>query len=331
MGSGARLGGSGSASLDRHPRAQHTAPDHPREPPPPAAQRAYELRPPLLSDVRQPVEHHTRVAALADLQLDRSGADPGSRRERTGRQARQEQVLSHVPRADRPPLRAQLAQHLLREEQDRLLRIPARLLRSPAVEVALRPVGGDHHLVHRPLGDAPGAALARLPVQPDDSARSRQWSDFAHAELYRLTAPRGGVDLAPAPSANSAGGHRTGAEEPTRKLRREPQMSGVRLLVGTRKGGFVLSSDGKRKKWKVSGPHFAGWEIYHLKGSPADPDRIYGSQSSGWFGQVMQRSNDGGETWEAVDNDFAYDAVPGPHQVYDGTPHPAEIKRASHL
>ena len=30
-------------------------------------------------------------------------------------------------------------------------------------------------------------------------------------------------------------------------------MSGVRLLVGTRKGGFVLSSDGKRKKWKVSG------------------------------------------------------------------------------
>ena len=88
-------------------------------------------------------------------------------------------------------------------------------------------------------------------------------------------------------------------------------MSGVRLLVGTRKGGFVLSSDGKRKKWKVSGPHFAGWEIYHLKGSPADPDRIYGSQSSGWFGQVMQRSNDGGETWEAVGNEFPYDGVPG--------------------
>ncbi|MFL5517258.1 MAG: exo-alpha-sialidase, partial [Gemmatimonadales bacterium] len=75
-------------------------------------------------------------------------------------------------------------------------------------------------------------------------------------------------------------------------------MSGVRLLVGTRKGGFVLSSDGKRKNWKVSGPHFAGWEIYHLKGSPADPDRIFCSQSSGWFGQIILRSDDGGRTWE---------------------------------
>src|ERR1051325_7070332 len=75
-------------------------------------------------------------------------------------------------------------------------------------------------------------------------------------------------------------------------------MSSVRVLVGTKKGAFVLTSDGKRTDWKVSGPHFAGWEIYHLKGSPVDPNRIYASQSSGWFGQIMQRSNDGGETWE---------------------------------
>ena len=45
-------------------------------------------------------------------------------------------------------------------------------------------------------------------------------------------------------------------------------MSGVRVLVGTRKGAFVLTSDGTRKTWDVSGPHFAGWEVYHLKGSP---------------------------------------------------------------
>jgi photosystem II stability/assembly factor-like uncharacterized protein len=108
-------------------------------------------------------------------------------------------------------------------------------------------------------------------------------------------------------------------------------MSGVRLLVGTRKGGFVLTADGKRKQWKVSGPHFAGWEIYHLKGSPADPSRIYASQTSGWFGQVMQRSNDGGESWEAVGNEFAYDGVPGTHQWYDGTPHPWEFKRVWHV
>ena len=42
-------------------------------------------------------------------------------------------------------------------------------------------------------------------------------------------------------------------------------MSKVRVLVGTRKGAFVLSSDGKREKWDISGPHFAGWEIYHIR------------------------------------------------------------------
>ncbi|HEX8726417.1 MAG TPA: exo-alpha-sialidase [Gemmatimonadaceae bacterium] len=108
-------------------------------------------------------------------------------------------------------------------------------------------------------------------------------------------------------------------------------MSGVRVLVGTRKGAFILSADGKRDKWKVSGPHFAGWEIYHVKGSPVDPDRIYASQSSGWFGQQVQRSDDGGKTWNAVDNKFAYDGIPGTHQWYDGTPHPWEFKRVWHL
>src|SRR5947199_8898726 len=74
-------------------------------------------------------------------------------------------------------------------------------------------------------------------------------------------------------------------------------MSGVRVLVGTRKGAFILTADGVRKRWKVSGPHFAGWEIYHMKGSPLDPDRIYASQTSSWFGQIIQRSDDGGKTW----------------------------------
>jgi len=108
-------------------------------------------------------------------------------------------------------------------------------------------------------------------------------------------------------------------------------MSQVRVLVGTRKGAFVLSSDGKREKWEVSGPHFAGWEIYHVKGSPADPNRIYVSQSTGWHGQLIQRSNDGGKTFEPVDNKFAYSSVPGTHQWYDGTPHPWEFKRVWHL
>jgi len=108
-------------------------------------------------------------------------------------------------------------------------------------------------------------------------------------------------------------------------------MSQVRVLVGTRKGAFILESDGKRDRWDVSGPHFAGWEMYHIKGSPADPNRIYASQSSGWFGQLIQRSNDGGKTWEPVDNKFVYEGVPGTHKWYDGTPHPWEFKRVWHL
>jgi len=108
-------------------------------------------------------------------------------------------------------------------------------------------------------------------------------------------------------------------------------VSSVRVLVGTRKGAFILTSNERRKRWTVSGPHFAGWEIYHLKGSPADPDRLYASQSSSWFGQVVQRSDDGGKTWAAVGNTFAYDGVPGTHQWYDGTPHPWEFKRVWHF
>jgi photosystem II stability/assembly factor-like uncharacterized protein len=108
-------------------------------------------------------------------------------------------------------------------------------------------------------------------------------------------------------------------------------MSSARVLVGTRKGAFVLTSDGKRKKWDVSGPHFAGWEIYHMAGSPVHPDRLYASQSSGWFGQVIQRSDDGGKTWAPVGNKFEYDGVPGTHQWYDGTAHPWEFKRVWHL
>jgi hypothetical protein len=132
----------------------------------------------------------------------------------------------------------------------------------------------------------------------------------------------------------------------------EEEMSGIRVLVGTRKGAFVLTSDGKRQKWDVDGPFFAGWEIYHMKGSPADPDRIYASQTSGWFGQVIERSSDGGKTWEAPgggvttgptgmpageSNKFVYDASPETgkplttHQWYDGTARPWEFKRVWHL
>jgi photosystem II stability/assembly factor-like uncharacterized protein len=126
-------------------------------------------------------------------------------------------------------------------------------------------------------------------------------------------------------------------------------MSGVRVLIGTRKGAFTATADGKRQRWDISGPHFGGWEIYHMKGSPVDPSRIYASQSSSWFGQIIQRSSDGGKTWEqpgtkpgepvttpdgtpkAESNKFVYIGNPGTHMWYDGTPHPWEFKRVWHL
>ncbi|GIE98623.1 WD40/YVTN/BNR-like repeat-containing protein [Paractinoplanes rishiriensis] len=108
-------------------------------------------------------------------------------------------------------------------------------------------------------------------------------------------------------------------------------MSRVRLLVGTRKGAFTLTSDASRKDWAVSGPHFGGWEIYHVAGSPADPDRLWASQTSGWFGQIIQRSDDGGQNWLPVGNDFTYAGEVGDHLWYDGTPRPWEFKRIWHL
>jgi photosystem II stability/assembly factor-like uncharacterized protein len=104
-------------------------------------------------------------------------------------------------------------------------------------------------------------------------------------------------------------------------------MSGVRVLVGTRKGAFILTADGRRRSWDICGPHFAGWEVFHLNASPADPGRLYASQSSSWFGQVMQRSDDGGRSWNAVGNQFQYLGEPGTHLWYDGSTRPFEFKR----
>ncbi len=125
-------------------------------------------------------------------------------------------------------------------------------------------------------------------------------------------------------------------------------MNKIRLLVGTRKGAFILTSDGTRKEWQIEGPLFAGWEIYHAKGSPVDPNRLYVSQSSGWFGQVIQRSDDGGKSWQppgsnpeelrtpdgmpkGESNKFVYHGDVGTHKWYDGTQHPWEFKRIWHL
>jgi len=108
-------------------------------------------------------------------------------------------------------------------------------------------------------------------------------------------------------------------------------MPQIRLLVGTQKGAFILTSDAARQDWDVSGPHFSGWEIFHAKGSPVDPNRVYVAQHTEWFGQTIQRSDDGGNSWQAVGNEFQYEGEAGSHLWYDGTPHPWEFKRVWHL
>ena len=108
-------------------------------------------------------------------------------------------------------------------------------------------------------------------------------------------------------------------------------MTTLRLLVGTHKGAFVLTSDERRKDWKVDGPHFAGWDVYHVNGSPADPNRLYASTSRGWFGQVIQRSDDGGKSWKPVGNEFHYEGATNTHKWYDNSDHPYEFLRVWHL
>src|SRR6202045_2975502 len=183
------------------------------------------------------------------------------------------------------------------------------------------------------------AAFPVLARGQSKSARSWSWPDFRRKSKQKLPAK-----FTKRPVQSIALSTDT----------KERWMSRVRVLVGTRKGAFILTSDGKRERWDVSGPHFGGWELYHLKGSPADPNRLYASQSSGWFGQLIQRSNDGGKTWhqpgtppgerttpegmpKAESNKFIYDTSPETgkplttHQFYDGKQHPWEFKRVWHL
>lgn len=106
---------------------------------------------------------------------------------------------------------------------------------------------------------------------------------------------------------------------------------GVRVLVGTRKGAFILSATDQRREWHISGPFFPGWEVYHVQASAVNPDRLYAAPSRGWFGQMMQRSDDGGRTWQPIGNEFHYEGDIGDHLWYDGTPRPWSFTRVWHL
>jgi photosystem II stability/assembly factor-like uncharacterized protein len=78
------------------------------------------------------------------------------------------------------------------------------------------------------------------------------------------------------------------------------------LLVGTRKGCFVLESDADRRDWNVRGPYCEGWPIYHAV-HDSDSGAIYAAAASEWHGAGVWRSNDLGESWELSSEGLAYD------------------------
>ncbi|HEY5059093.1 MAG TPA: hypothetical protein VII51_08740 [Gaiellaceae bacterium] len=82
-------------------------------------------------------------------------------------------------------------------------------------------------------------------------------------------------------------------------------MSQTVLLVGTRKGCFMLVSDRDRRDWEIRGPFCEGWPIYHAVYAP-DAGAIYAAAASEWHGAGVWRSNDLGETWELSSEGLAY-------------------------
>src|ERR1700739_2457186 len=82
------------------------------------------------------------------------------------------------------------------------------------------------------------------------------------------------------------------------------------LVVGTRKGAFLLESDADRRDWTVRGPYCEGWPVYHAV-RDSGTGAIYAAAASEWHGSAVWRSNDLGETWALSSEGLAYDADGG--------------------
>ena len=72
------------------------------------------------------------------------------------------------------------------------------------------------------------------------------------------------------------------------------------LLIATRKGAFILKSDGNRRVWKTAGPFFLGQIVHHMVLDPRDRRTLLASTSTGHLGPTMMKSTDLGRTWKEV-------------------------------
>jgi len=75
-------------------------------------------------------------------------------------------------------------------------------------------------------------------------------------------------------------------------------MPGLRVLVGTRKGLFVLQSDRRRRAWSMEGPHFLGQIVNHAILDPRDGRTIVAAVRAGHLGPTVYRSQDAGKSWK---------------------------------
>jgi len=78
----------------------------------------------------------------------------------------------------------------------------------------------------------------------------------------------------------------------------------IEVLVGTKKGAFILDSDATRQQWRVRGPFVDGWPVHHLV--RAGDGALYAGAGSPWYGATVFRSDDNGETWSQSSAGLTY-------------------------
>ena len=85
----------------------------------------------------------------------------------------------------------------------------------------------------------------------------------------------------------------------------------VVVLVGTRKGAFILRSDARRKQWSVEGPHFTGLNVHHFTLDPRDGATLFAATYTEWWGSDIQRSNNWGKKWLRTKGGVRYEKDSG--------------------
>ena len=87
-------------------------------------------------------------------------------------------------------------------------------------------------------------------------------------------------------------------------------MQKVMLMIGTRKGGFLATSDEARASWSLKGPFLKGSEVHYVTHLPKN-DTLVATVKSWWFGPAVRLSNDGGENWTEPERGIRFDESRG--------------------